>query len=36
MEVEKLLLNGSPHIKGCTARALKGVEETLNKERNKN
>ena len=27
-----LLLNGSPHIKGCTARALKEVEETLNKE----
>lgn len=27
-----LLLNGSPHINGCTARALKEVEETLNKE----
>ena len=27
-----LLLNGSPHAKGCTARALKEVEETLNKE----
>lgn len=27
-----LLLNGSPHIKGCTSRALKEVEETLNKE----
>ena len=27
-----LLLNGSPRIKGCTARALKEVEETLNKE----
>lgn len=27
-----LLLNGSPRINGCTARALKEVEETLNKE----
>jgi len=27
-----LLVNGSPHMKGCTARALKEVEETLNKE----
>ena len=27
-----LLLNGSPHINGCTARALKEVEDTLNKE----
>lgn len=27
-----LLLNGSPHIKGCTTRALKEVEATLNKE----
>ena len=27
-----LLLNGSAHIKGCTARALKEVSETLNKE----
>lgn len=27
-----LLLNGSPHVSGCTARALKEVEETLNKE----
>ncbi len=27
-----LLLNGSPHINGCTARALKEVEETLNQE----
>ena len=27
-----LLLNGSAHIKGCTSRALKEVEETLNKE----
>lgn len=27
-----LILNGSAHIKGCTSRALKEVEETLNKE----
>ena len=27
-----LLVNGSPHLKGCTARALKELEETLNKE----
>lgn len=27
-----LLINGSPRIKGCTARALKEVEEALNKE----
>ncbi len=27
-----LLLNGSPRTDGCTARALKEVEETLNKE----
>lgn len=27
-----LILNGSPHAKGCTARALREVEETLNKE----
>lgn len=27
-----LLVNGSPHPKGCTARALKELEETLNKE----
>ena len=27
-----LILNGSPHIKGCTSRALKEVEDTLNKE----
>lgn len=27
-----LLLNGSPRPNGCTARALKEVEETLNKE----
>lgn len=27
-----LLLNGSPHINGCTSRALKEVEEILNKE----
>ena len=28
-----LILNGSPHINGCTARALKEVANTLNKER---
>ena len=27
-----ILLNGSAHIKGCTARALKEVSDTLNKE----
>lgn len=27
-----IILNGSPHIKGCTARALREAEETLNKE----
>ena len=27
-----LILNGSANIKGCTARALKEVAETLNKE----
>ena len=27
-----LLLNGSPRVNGCTARALKEVEDTLNKE----
>ena len=27
-----LILNGSPHGKGCTARALQEVEETLNRE----
>ena len=27
-----LLVNGSPNINGCTARALKEVEETLNNE----
>ena len=27
-----LLVNGSPHINGCTARALKEVEETLKNE----
>ena len=27
-----LLLNGSPHIKGCTARALREVENILKKE----
>ena len=27
-----LLLNGSPHINGCTLRALKEVEKTLNSE----
>ena len=27
-----LLINGSPHKKGCTNRALKEVSETLNKE----
>ena len=27
-----LILNGSPHIKGCTARALKEVSDTLTKE----
>lgn len=27
-----LILNGSPNIKGCTARALKEVADTLNKE----
>ena len=27
-----LILNGSPRIDGCTARALKEVEKTLNKE----
>ena len=27
-----ILINGSPHIKGCTARALKEVSDTLNKE----
>lgn len=27
-----LILNGSPHINGCTARALKEVANTLNKE----
>ena len=27
-----LILNGSPDIKGCTARALKEVSDTLNKE----
>ena len=27
-----LLVNGSPHINGCTFRALKEVEETLKKE----
>ena len=27
-----LLLNGSPHINGCTLRALKEVEKTLNEE----
>ena len=27
-----LLINGSPNIDGCTARALKEVEVTLNKE----
>ena len=27
-----LILNGSPHEKGCTARALQEVEETLNRE----
>ena len=27
-----ILLNGSAHINGCTARALKEVSETLNKE----
>lgn len=27
-----IILNGSPHIKGCTKRALKEVSDTLNKE----
>ena len=27
-----LLINGSPHKRGCTSRALKEVSETLNKE----
>ena len=27
-----LILNGSPHINGCTSRALKEVEDILNKE----
>ena len=27
-----ILLNGSPHINGCTARALKEVSDTLNNE----
>ena len=27
-----IILNGSPHIKGCTARALREAEETLNKD----
>ena len=27
-----IILNGSSHIKGCTARALREAEETLNKE----
>lgn len=27
-----IILNGSAHIKGCTARALKEVSDTLNKE----
>lgn len=27
-----ILLNGSPHIKGCTARAMREVEQTLNNE----
>ena len=27
-----LLINGSPRANGCTARALKEVEVTLNKE----
>ena len=27
-----LLVNGSPHQNGCTATALKEIEETLNKQ----
>ena len=27
-----IILNGSPHIKGCTARALTEAEETLSKD----
>lgn len=30
--MKALLLNGSPHIDGCTARAIKEVENTLQKE----
>ena len=27
-----LLVNGGPHVKGCTYTALREVEKTLNKE----